>query len=99
MTEDKINMAIPLPTDAAENGELHPDAESGKAAASALKDDVQREMQEVRSAGDDAEWAPIPVGGPKTEHPARPRRGMGEAGKEAAFGQRAHEHGPRACGL
>ena len=87
MTEDKINMAIPLPTDAAENGELHPDAESGKAAASALKDDVQREMQEVRSAGDDAEWAPIPVGGPKTEHtPLDPEEGWARLEKRLRSG-------------
>ena len=48
----------------------------GKAAAQGLQDDVKREMAEVKTIGDDTEWAPIPVGGPKTEHsPLDPEEG------------------------
>ena len=43
-----------------------------------LAEEVRREVAETKKYGDDIDWAPIPVGGPRKgeEGPARPREGL-----------------------
>ena len=91
MTEKRDEAMTTPPDEALDEGVIHEtlnDADHGQAAASLLRDDVKREVEEARTVGDDVEWAPIPVGGPaKTEHtPLDPEAGWEALAKRLTSG-------------
>ena len=91
MTEKRDEAMTTPPDEALDEGVIHEtlnDADHGQAAASLLRDDVKREVEEARTVGDDVEWAPIPVGEPaKTEHtPLDPEAGWEALAKRLTSG-------------
>ena len=90
MTEERGGAVPPPAGEITTAAQASPMSESDveSAAARDLREEVRREVEKAKEAGDDIDWAPIPPGGrPKAEHgPIDPEEEWGKLAERLASG-------------